>query len=161
MKMKKIIISAALVLLLFCACSAKESPKSISLPEKEISVSFKEGETKVSGIFFCESPQKMKLTLTEPENAKGFEISLCDSVYSISYDGISCPLQNFENLFGSPKGIQTLFEVFSAMKEKNEKFSKAQQKVGYPLGEAVISFDESGNLFALRAGVYDFSFTDV
>ena len=47
------------------------------------------------------------------------------------------------------------------MKEKNEKFSKAQQKIGYPLGEAVISFDESGNLFALRAGVYDFSFTDV
>ncbi|MDO4379307.1 MAG: hypothetical protein Q4D20_00370 [Clostridia bacterium] len=159
--MKRIIISVFLLLFALCACSAKESPKSISLPEKEVSVTFKEGETKVSGIFFCESPQKMKLTLTEPENAKGFEISLCDSVYSISYDGVSCPIQNFENLFGSPKGIQTLFEAFSAMKEDDEEFSKSQQKITYPLGEAVVSFDENGNLFALRAGSYDFSFTDV
>lgn len=154
-----IAVPLVLLLLLLSGCAKGGAEKTYSLPETDCLVTFTENETRVSGVIRYVSPQEMKLTLTEPQQANGCELSLNNGTYSLSFDGVSCTLENFENLFDSAKGFQTLFEVFSAVGSENEKITKPKQKITYPLGEAVITFSESGELCSLRAGVYDFEFT--
>lgn len=160
MKKPLIFVSLTLMfLILFCGCSKNSDEKSYTLFEKPLVVSFAEGETKVSGSFDFASSQEMSLTLLSPEEAKGYTIALKDGELLLNIDGISYSLENLKNIFGTAKGIETLFEIFSAAGAEDMKFTKQHQKIEYSLGEAVVSFDESGKLNSIRAGNYDFYFT--
>lgn len=160
--MKKITAVFLFIVLFLCGCSAdKKSEKSYSLPKTPVSVSFKEDETCISGVMNYVSPQEMTFSLSLPKEAEGFVFLLKDGSFSLGFDGVFCTPENIQNLFGRSKGFQTLFEAFSALGEKENVLSKQQFKFSYPLGEAVVSFDEGGFLKSLRAGVYDFEFTKI
>ncbi len=147
-----------LLITLICACKSKADKRIYTIPEIPYNVTFCEGDKKLSGVFYFVSPQEMALTLTYPEEAKDYVIKTENGQLSLNFDGVSCSLESLKKLFGSAKGIETLFEIFSSFDE-NQTFTKSHQKITYPLGEAVISFDESGKLVSVRAGVYDFQFT--
>ncbi len=160
--MKKITALFLFFALFLCGCaSGSKGEKSYSLPQTPVTVSFKEDETYISGVMNYVSPQEMTFSLSLPKEAEGFVFLLKDGSFSLGFDGVFCTAENLQNLFGRSKGFQTLFEALSALGEKENTFSKPKVKFSYPLGEAVVSFDEGGFLKSLRAGAYDFEFTKI
>ncbi len=144
----------------FCACNSKKEQENYTISQTPCTVTFCEGEKTISGVFEFVSPQEITLTLTCPEEAKNCLVKAKNGELSLDFDGVSCNLESIKKLFGSAKGIETLFEIFSSFGEENQKFAKPRQKITYPFGEAVLSFGENGKLASIRAGVYDFKFTD-
>ena len=160
--MKKVIAVLSVLALLLSGCASGEGEeKTYSLSQTPFSVSFREGETVVSGVMSYVSPQEMTLSLSSPKEADGLVFSLKNGEFLFGFDGVFCRVENIQSLFGNSKGFQTLFEAFSALGKSETKISKRKSKFSYPLGEAVASFDESGFLSAVRAGSYDFEFTKI
>ncbi len=157
--MKKTVLPILMMCLLcLAACNSKDNSASYFLPKAESLVSFEEGETSVIGVFDCASQSEMKFKLVEPKEAADMEIGLENGELLLSYGDIRCSLESSEKLFGSSKGIETLFEIFSSFSSKEQSFDESPCKFTYSLGEAVLVFNESGKLERITTDEYDYRF---
>lgn len=161
MKKALSIVLILTVLLVFSGCSKSGSmPENLNLENFVSTVSFNEGENKISGIICCPEDQEVSFTVTEPENIKGIVFSVKGGETYVTYGGVQIPIENSGTLFESKKGIDNLFEIIlSCFSNPPKKAINSQYKAKYSLGEAVITLDKSNHVASFRTEKYNYIFT--
>ena len=161
MKKTLSIVLILTVLFIFFGCSKSDSaPENLNLENLVSTVSFNEGENKITGIICCPEDHNVSFTVTEPKSIKGTTFSIKDGETYVTYDGVQIPIENSGTLFESQKGIDNLFEIIlSCFSNPPQKAINSQYKAKYSLGEAVITLDKSGQVASIRAEKYNYIFT--
>lgn len=149
------------LLFVFSGCSERDSiPEKLCLENFVSTVSFNEGENKITGIICCPADQNVSFTVTEPENIKGITFSAKGGEAYVMYDGVQISIENSAILFASQNGIDNLFEIIlSCFLNPPEKSINSQYNAKYSLGEAVIALDKSGQIASISAEKYNYIFT--
>ena len=161
MKKALSIVLILTVLFIFFGCSKSDSaPENLNLENLVSTVSFNEGENKITGIICCPEDHNVSFTVTEPKSIKGTTFSIKDGETYVTYDGVQIPIENSGTLFESQKGIDNLFEIIlSCFSNPPHTAINSQYKAKYSLGEAVITLDKSGQVASIRAEKYNYIFT--
>lgn len=135
-------------------------PEKLCLENFVSTVSYNEGENKITGIICCPADQNVSFTVTEPENIKGITFSAKGGEAYVMYDGVQISIENSAILFASQKGIDNLFEIILyCFSNPPKKAKNSQYKAKYSLREAVITLDKSGQVASIRAEKYNYIFT--